>query len=143
MEKVQPLNVPTPEKRVQARLERVLRQPRGPSRGGRRPNAEPEPEPQPETEEPEQPEQPEQPTGTATTTHGGAVGPAAGQTDGGLDPTVAEYIRDGISAWFAKNHKKVDITKSWEDYKAKIINALADRPVQEPEKVFERCFQGR
>ena len=31
-EKVQPLSVPTPEARAQARLERVLRQPRGPSK---------------------------------------------------------------------------------------------------------------
>eukprot|EP01045_Picozoa_sp_COSAG04_P047360 COSAG04_NODE_17636_length_463_cov_1.337912_1_plen_98_part_10 len=73
---------PTPEKRVQARLERLLRTPRGPSRTGAAPSAEPEPE---------------QPTGTAT--HGGALGPTTKPADDEeLDPTVAEYIRDGISA---------------------------------------------
>ena len=44
-----PLRVETPEDRAQASLERVLREPRGVSRGGSR-QAQPEPEPEPEPE---------------------------------------------------------------------------------------------
>ncbi len=45
-----PPRVETPEDRAQASLERVLREPRGVSRGGSRPQPEPESEPEPEPE---------------------------------------------------------------------------------------------
>eukprot|EP01045_Picozoa_sp_COSAG04_P022049 COSAG04_NODE_2438_length_4122_cov_20.274422_2_plen_607_part_01 len=68
----------------EAPARRLLQTPHKP-RTGAAPNAEPA-ELEPQTIESEQP--------ASTTTHGGA----ARQTDEGLDPTVAEYIRDGISA---------------------------------------------